>query len=145
MLFLKCIHPQILGALAKMGHGSKVLISDGGYPHITECSDNAEIVYLTLTPGMVLATDVLKVIIETVPIEKVTVMTPPDESDQPIFKEISKVIPELPIEKIKQYDFYDMAKQKNVYLVIATGDTRNYANILLTLGFIKHPEGRGNY
>ena len=35
MLLTECMHPEILETVAKMGHGSKVLISDGGYPHIT--------------------------------------------------------------------------------------------------------------
>ena len=55
------IHPQILSALASAGHGSKVLISDGNYPHWTKRGANAEVVYLNLAPGMLSATDVLKV------------------------------------------------------------------------------------
>jgi L-fucose mutarotase len=48
----KLTHPQILAALARAGHGSKVLISDGNYPHSTAKGPNAEVVYLNLSPGI---------------------------------------------------------------------------------------------
>ena len=59
MLKSQLLHPQILAALAKSGHGSKVLISDGNYPHWTKHGPNAEVVYLNLSPGQLLVTDVL--------------------------------------------------------------------------------------
>src|SRR5215469_5879040 len=63
------IHPQIMGALARSGHGSKILISDGNYPHWTKRGHNAEVVYLNLTPGILQVTDVLKVLVHQIPIE----------------------------------------------------------------------------
>ena len=144
MLLIKYIHPQILGALGKMGHGSNILISEGGYPHITGSSGSVEMVLLNLCQGSLLVTEVLEVLKETVPIERATVMTPPDGTEQPVRNEFKKLIPEVPFDKIKQLDFYEMARDKNTTLVIATGDMRNYANLLLTVGFIKHPEGKGN-
>ena len=44
MLKTPILHPQILHALGRAGHGSKVLISDGNYPHITKRGPNAEVV-----------------------------------------------------------------------------------------------------
>mgnify|MGYP006274171397 CR=1 FL=1 len=145
MLFNKCIHPQILSALGKMGHGSKILISDGGYPHITASPASAEKVYLNLTQGKLLVTEILETLKETVPIEKAAVMTPPDGTSQPVHELYRQIIPNIPVEQIKQFEFYEIAKDNNIALVIATGDMRNYANLLLTVGFIKHPEGKGNY
>ena len=51
MLKSRLLHPQITAALARAGHGSKVLISDGNYPHGTKKGQNAEVVYLNLAPG----------------------------------------------------------------------------------------------
>ena len=77
MLLTKCIHPTLLGALGKLGHGSWILLSDGGYPHITASNPSAEKVYLNLTQGLLTVTQVLEVLKETVPIEAAAVMTPP--------------------------------------------------------------------
>jgi L-fucose mutarotase len=139
------MHPQILGALGKLGHGSWILLSDGGYPHVTASNSAAEKVYLNLTPGLLTVTQVLEVLKETVPIEAAAVMTPPDGTMQPVFDEYKGVIPEVPFDYIQQFDFYDRAQKSNVGLVIATGDVRNYANLLIKVGFVKHPEGLGNY
>ena len=54
MLKGKLLHPQILHALARAGHGAKVLISDGNYPHWPKHGPNAEVVFLNLGPGKVL-------------------------------------------------------------------------------------------
>ncbi|MDR2025925.1 MAG: hypothetical protein LBQ01_00005 [Prevotellaceae bacterium] len=55
------------------------------------------------------------------------------------------MIPDTPFEYIKQFDFYERAKESNVGLLIASGDVRNYANLLIKVGFIRHSEGKGNY
>jgi len=44
MLKSQLLHPQILTALAGSGHGSKVLISDGDYPHWTKHGPYAQVV-----------------------------------------------------------------------------------------------------
>jgi len=64
----KLIHPQVLAALARAGHGSKVLISDGNYPHWTTRGPNAEVVYLNLAPGLVSGTEVLRALTTVIPI-----------------------------------------------------------------------------
>ncbi|MDR3245581.1 MAG: RbsD/FucU family protein [Prevotellaceae bacterium] len=145
MLFTKCIHPQLLAALAKLGHGSWILLSDGGYPHLTASNPAAEKVFLNLTPGLLTVTQILEVLKETVPIEEAAVMTPPDGTMQPVFGEYKTVLPDVTFGYIPQFEFYERAKESNVGLLIATGDMRNYANLLIKVGFVRHSEGRGNY
>ena len=45
MLKGKVLHPEILSAIGSAGHLSKVLISDGNYPHSTVCNPRAKIVW----------------------------------------------------------------------------------------------------
>jgi L-fucose mutarotase len=145
MLFTKCIHPQILGALGKLGHGSWILISDGGYPHLTASPRDAEKVYLNVAQGLLTVSQILEVLKETVPIEEASVMTPPDGTMQPVFDDYKRILPDVKFNYIPQFDFYDTAKADKVGLVIASGDVRNYANLLIKVGFIRHSEGLGNY
>ncbi|MDR1886362.1 MAG: RbsD/FucU family protein [Prevotellaceae bacterium] len=145
MLFTKCIHPQLLSALAKLGHGSWILISDGGYPHLTASNPNAEKVFLNLAQGLLNVTQILEVLKETVPVEAAAVMTPPDGAMQPVFDEYKSVMPDVPFEYVRQFDFYERAKESNVGLLVASGDMRNYANLLIKVGFIRHPDGQGTY
>src|SRR5579863_3721222 len=76
MLKTTVLHPEILSAVAAAGHGSKILISDGNYPHITKPNPRARIVWANFTPGVVDAATVLRIVCHLVPIELVEVMAP---------------------------------------------------------------------
>jgi L-fucose mutarotase len=145
MLLSKCIHPEILETVGKMGHGSRILISDGCYPHITGSPASANKVWLNLMPDMLKVTDVLDALVSVIPVEEAFVMVPPDGADQPIFTEFAKRVPRIELTRLQRLEFYDKAREPSTALVIATGDQRNWANLLLTMSFIKHHEGRGEY
>lgn len=136
MLRYNLIHPEILAALASAGHGSQVLIADGHYPFVTASGPNATHVFLNLTPGRLNVTEVLTAIVDAAPIESAAVMQPPPEVPTPeIFAEFEKLLPAgTTTARLDRFDFYDAAKTDDVALVIATGEQRTYANILLTLG-----------
>ena len=136
MLRYTLIHPEILAALASAGHGSRVLIADGHYPFVTASGPNATHVFLNLTPGRLTVTEVLAAVVDAAPIEAAAVMQPPPELPTPeIFGEFEELLPDgTPIEHLGRYGFYEAAKTDDVALVVATGEQRTYANILLTLG-----------
>ena len=135
MLATTLLHPDILSALGRAGHGSQVLIADGNYPFSTGSPTTAEKVFLNLRPGMVKVTDVLEALIETIPIEAAVVMVPDDKADQPIFREFRRLLPRQPgLTKVTRFEFYDRARSGDTALVIATGEQRIYANLLLTIG-----------
>lgn len=141
------IHPQIMSALARSGHGSKVLISDGNYPHWTKRGPNAEMVFLNLSPGMLGVTDVLKVLVQQIPIESAAVMeyarTGPNalSQDPPIWNDFREILHaagvDTDLDHIEREKFYDAAGTPDICLTIATGEERIYANLLLTIGVIK--------
>jgi L-fucose mutarotase len=149
MLKAQLLHPQITAALARAGHGSKVLISDGNYPHWTKKGPNAEVVYLNLSPGQLTVTDVLKVLIGVIPIETAEIMdtnkTGPYvmKSDPEIWSEFREILKGTDckgeLTKIERFKFYDMAGTTDVCLTIATGEQRIYANLLLTIGVVRTP------
>jgi L-fucose mutarotase len=139
MLKTKLLHPVILEALGSNGHGAKVLISDGNYPASTGVPATAKKVFLNLAPGMLSVVDVLKVIAETIPVESALVMTPPDGAEQPIHKEFKEILGnDVPLVSTKRFEFYTEAKSPDTCLVIATGEIRRFANILLTIGVVKY-------
>ena len=152
MLKHHLLHPQIIGTLAKAGHSSKVLISDGNYPHVTKRSAVAEMVYLNLSPGLVNVTDVLKALVTAIPIETAEVMdydrTGPYgiTQDPPIWNEFRQILHDAKIDidltKIKRFDFYDVASKPDVCMTIATGEQRIWSNLLLTVGVVKPPDMR---
>jgi L-fucose mutarotase len=129
-------HPQILNALGQAGHGTKVLLADGNYPFSTGAYHQAARVFLNLAPGLVSVTDVLRVLASAIPIEAAAVMVP-EGPEPPIFNEFRQLLPtNMQLDPLERFAFYAAARDENVGLVIATGEERVYANILLTIGVI---------
>ena len=137
MLKYGLTHPQILQALGSAGHGSKVLIADGNYPFSTGSNPAADHVFLNLARGFAPVDQVLEVLTDAISIEAASVMMPADGIEVPIFEAFRKILPsEVELEYLERFTFYDTARGRDVALVIATGEQRIYANILLTVGVV---------
>lgn len=113
-----------------------MLIADGNFPIATRTAGGARRVHLNLAPGMLSATDVLGVLVEVINVEAATVMEPPSEMEPSIFSEFRALLGGAPINAIGREDFYSLTEGKEVALVIATGERRLYANLLLTIGVV---------
>jgi L-fucose mutarotase len=136
MLKYNLLHPELLAALGGAGHGALVLIADGNYPVDTRGYVHAKRVYLNVAPDMLKATDVLRVLVDAIPVEAAHVMVPNDGTEPAIFAEFRELLPGIALEKLERFAFYDMARSQETALVIATGERRVYANILLTIGVV---------
>ena len=138
MLKFNLLHPEILSVLGSNGHGARILIADGNYPFSTGVPSTARKVFLNLAPGMLSVVDVLKVISACIPIESALVMVPPDGAEQPIHREFIEILgDQTPLERTKRMEFYSAARSADTCMIIATGEVRRFANILLTIGVVK--------
>lgn len=137
MLKAACINPIILKTLAECGHGDKILITDGNYPVNTNFNLAGEKVYVGLTIGIPLVTDVLKVINKMIPVENAEVMLSDSGEEPTIYEDFKNILQdEIKLKKLGRFEFYEACKQGNVKLAIVTAEPRIYANILLTLGVV---------
>lgn len=135
MLYGDLTHPPLVGALAAAGHGSTVLLADGNYPVVTGSRPGAERVYLNLAPGLLTVSQVLGPLLRTIPIELATVMGPEDGSPVEAHEDYRALLgEETPWRTVGRFDFYDLCREPDLAVVVATGDQRLYANILLTVG-----------
>ena len=133
MLNKKCIHPQLVAALALCGHGDKILLADGNYP-LAAKSGQAEKIYLGLMPGLPTVTDVLEAIQSVVNVEAAQVMCPGDGSQPEIFDQFRSMLGGMELGGLGRYEFYDACCQSDVKLAISTGEQRTFANLLITIG-----------
>lgn len=137
MLRYKLVHPEILASLATAGHGSQVLIADGNYPLKTGAAAGADRVSLNLAPDLPTVPQVLEVLLDAIVVEAATVMQPPPSDPDPaIFAEFEQLLPGHELQRLDRYGFYDVARGPDLALVIATGERRTYANILLTINVV---------
>lgn len=136
MLKGQLIHPTILQILGTAGHGSGILIADGNYPFVTRANPAAKRVYLNFAPGKLTVSDVLAPLLTAIPVEAAHVMVTDDGSVPAIHKEFRAMLPDIELEEHTRYPFYDLCKNDDVALVIATGEQRIYTNLLLIIGVV---------
>lgn len=144
MLYSELIHPKISEVVARAGHSAKILIADGNYPASSAIGPKAELVSLNLAPGLVTVAQVLKVLLQAVPIEAVSTMGMPDDdpyklpSDPPVWAEYRSILKsaglEIDLQPISRWDFYEAVDSRDHVLTIQTGDQALWANLLLTVG-----------
>jgi len=138
MIKCKLLHPEILRVLASSGHFSQVLIADGNYPFVSRSGPGATTVYLNLMPGIPKTTDVLEALLDMIPIQAATIMQTPNGEHAPIHDEYVRMLPSgLEVQRLERYAFYDAACSPLTSLVIATAETRRFANLLLSIGVVK--------
>ncbi|MDV7142087.1 RbsD/FucU family protein [Tropicimonas sp. TH_r6] len=137
------IHPQLLAALAKAGHKTQLLISDANYAFVTNAPPGVEIVYLNFVPGMIPSADILEGVCKLINVEKATMMAWPEDFDNSAHRDYVGILPaETPMEFVERGAFYAAAKSPDTLLVIASGEMRRFANILLTVGPVFPATGR---
>ena len=114
-----------------------VTVTIAGPQNATSVTDEkGEAHFLNLAPGMLMATDVLSVLVDAIPVEAAHVMVPDAGEEPPIFGEFRSLLGNLELYILRRFEFYDAARGPDVALVIATGERRIYANILLTIGVV---------
>jgi L-fucose mutarotase len=132
------LHPEILRALAAAGHGARILIADGNFPVSTETPVTATRVYLNLRRGLVSVPDVLETLVTAIQVESAIVMSAPDDHVVPIHEKIRSLLPETAaLTSVNRHEFYAEAKSHATTLVIATGEERRFANIILVIAALR--------
>ena len=137
------LSPELLKDLCEMGQGDVLIIADGNFPcHYV--GKNSIVIRLD-GHG---TTEVLDAVLQVLPLDSysekpVALMdvVPGDTCPTPvIWKDYDKVLhrhepDHCDIEMMERFAFYERAKK--AYLIIATGETAIYANVLLKKGVVK--------
>lgn len=135
MLKYELVHPPLIEALGTAGHGSRILVADGNYPYLTVRHPAAALVHLNVAEDLLTVSQVLKLMMTAVNFEAATVMGPDDESVVEAHADYRALLGEqVPIATTDRWGFYDLARSADVGLIVATGDRRLYANVILTVG-----------
>ena len=137
------ISPELLKALCEMGHGDELVIADGNFPS-QSIGKNAVVVRADGHGAAEILDAVLRLIPLDAYVEKPAALmevVPGDACPTPeiwgTYKEILNrhESDHCGIEMMERFSFYERAKK--AYLIIATGETAIYANVLLKKGVVK--------
>lgn len=137
------LSPALLKAMCEMGHGDELVIADGNFPCHTIGKNTIVIRADGHGTKEILGAVLLLLPLDTYSEKPVALMekVPDDPCPTPtIWAEYDEILhryePEhCAIEMTERFTFYERAK--NAYLIIATGETAIYANILLKKGVVK--------
>ncbi|KAK8832474.1 hypothetical protein WA577_002948, partial [Blastocystis sp. JDR] len=140
--------PELLKVLAEMGHSDQIVIADANFPAASIASH---------CPAGLIRLDghdiprILHGICKLLPLDQyvecpaqvMAKMECDKDMEIPIIDEYIKIMSEaegkeVKVEYVERFEFYERAKK--CYAVIATGETSQYANIILQKGVIKNPE-----
>ncbi|MBV9491428.1 MAG: RbsD/FucU family protein [Verrucomicrobia bacterium] len=134
--------PELLHALASMGHGDDVAVVDGNFPAVSMAQR------LVRLDG-VSAPAALEAVLKLLPLDsfvedpalRMEVVGKPEELPE-IQNEFQRIIDaqegrHVPLKGIERFAFYERAKK--AYAIVATSDTRAYGCVLLKKGVITGP------
>ena len=138
------ISPELLKALCEMGHGDELVIADGNFPSAS-VGKNAIVIR---ADGHGTA-ELLDAILRLFPLDTyvdapaaLMQVVPGDTEPTPFIWETYKQILQKheptnhTMEEVERFAFYE--RSKKAYLIIASGETAAYANILLKKGVVKY-------
>ena len=136
------LSPELLKALCEMGHGDELVIADGNFP--SESVGKNAIVIRADGHGV---PELLDAILQVFPLDSYSEkpvglmeVVKGDSCPRPvIWKEFDRILKahepdHCGIQMLERFAFYEQAKK--AYLIIATGETAQYANILLRKGVV---------
>ena len=132
----KILSPELLKVLCEMGHGDEIVIGDANFPSETY---GKRVIRADGLSG----TDLLDAILTMIPLDAYAVNfmlmdTNPGDETPTIWDEYKKIAsrdPNLQIQMLERFEFYNRATK--AYAVIASGEEKIYANIILKKGVIK--------
>lgn len=137
------ISPDLLKVLCEMGHGDRIVLSDGNFP-AASVGKSSVVIRADGHP----IPELLDAILQLMPLDEsidqpaaLMAVSPGDDVETPIWTTYEQIIGKYDsrgasaLRLIERFSFYDEAA--SCYCIVATGEKALYANIMLQKGVIK--------
>lgn len=133
------ISPELLKILSEMGHGDEIVLADAHFPAHSVGQRVVRADGIGTVP-------LLKGILDLIPLDQydrsnfVLMEVVPGDNVQPViwdaYAQVLKAAePEMEMDKLERFAYYERARK--AYCVVATGETAQYANIILKKGVVR--------
>lgn len=134
----KIISPELIKVLCEMGHGDEIVIADGNFPAAAYAKN------LIRSDGIG-AAQILDAVLKLIPLDQydknnfiLMQKCEGDNADTSLWEEYKTILkkyePEAVVSFEERFDYYERAKK--AYAIIATGEEKQYANIILEKGCV---------
>ena len=143
------LSPDLLHAIASMGHGDEIVLADANFPAASTASEGSKLIDAS-GHGI---PDLLEAILQFFPLDTFVsnpvVLMDLVNSDKkkgmkvPIWDKYQKICNKAEdrhiwMDKMERFKFYQRAK--SAYAIVATGESAQYANIILMKGVVVDKE-----
>ncbi|XP_056004375.1 fucose mutarotase-like isoform X4 [Ostrea edulis] len=139
----KCLTPDLLHALASMGHGDEIMLADAHSPSSSLCKSGPIEVRADGFDIPTLLDGILQLLPLDTYVKFPVALMDPVQSDKdshiqiPVWDKYREIInkqegPHVQIEHVERSAFYDRAKK--AYAIVHTGEMAKYGNIILKKG-----------
>ena len=122
------LNPQILSAIAAIGHTEYLVIADAGLP----VPSGIPVIDISLIRGIPDFGVVLCSVIDEMVVESFIVAEEMADKSQDTYGTVIEALPQVPFRCIAHEEFKEIAAKAKT--VIRTGETTPYANIILVAG-----------
>ena len=133
------ISPELLKVLDEMGHGDEIVLADANFP-------SSSIGQRVIRADGIGTAELLAAILPLFPLDQydedhfvLMEVVPGDPVQTPIWDEYKAVLnryePEAKVHTMERFAYYERAKE--AYCVVATGETAQYANMILKKGVVR--------
>lgn len=132
------ISPDLLKIICEMGHGDEIVLADANFP-------SASIAQRLVRADGIEIPELLSGILELFPLDQydntnfiLMEKCEGDTADVSVWSEYENILkksnPDAKMSFIERFDYYE--RSKKAYAVVATGERRQYANIILKKGCV---------
>lgn len=122
------LQAELLGLIARLGHGQMLVIADAGLP----IGPEGRLIDLAVRPGLPGILAVLEVVLEAGVFEAATLASELPSSDAVLAEQIAQRVSPLPVGHVSHAELKGLTGQ--AMGVVRTGECRPYANIILHAG-----------
>ena len=125
------LSPELLKVLDEMGHGDEIVFADANFPTV---STGKRIV----RADGIGAVELLDAVLQLFPLDQydedhfVLMEVVPGDPVQAV---LNRYEPEAKVHTMERFAYYERAKE--AYCVVATGETAQYANMILKKGVVR--------
>lgn len=124
----RLLNPQLIQAIAAMGHTDLLVVADAGLP----VPKGVAVVDLSLVRGVPTFIQTLRAICEELVVEGYTLAQEMEGKSPALYAQTRALLGELPCETLPHEELKRLSQKASV--IVRTGETTSYANVILRAG-----------
>ncbi len=124
----RLLNPEIISAIASLGHTEYLCIADCGLP----IPQGVKAIDISLVGGSPRFLDVVDAVAEELVIESTILASEIDEKNPALLAQMQRRFGALPCEKVPHETFKELTKKAKC--IIRTGENTSYANVIFVGG-----------